>query len=247
MPSAHSEPRHLGRLTAILSKQPVAGQVKTRLCPPLAPEQAAGLAAAMLQDSIERCQAGAAAGGYRAALWYAPASAEPWFRRAAPRLALFPQRGADLAERMAQAFALGLAQPETQSMVLIGSDQPMLAGERILEAHRALEAGSDLVLGPDAGGGYYLLGMKRPHPELFSSIPMSTAAMGRQTLELAQELGLRVQLLEQGYDVDVAADLLRLAADLSRWEDPRHPDYPRHSQAYVAGLPATPALPLDHG
>jgi len=247
MPSEQPDPKHPGRLTAILSKQPQAGQVKTRLCPPLEPAQAAGLAAAMLQDTIERCQAAAEAGSYRAALWYAPASAKVWFRRAAPGLALFPQAGAGLAERMAQALDLGLSQSGTESMVLIGSDQPMVPGARILEAHRALEAGCDVVLGPDAGGGYYLIGMKRPHPELFHSIPMSTGTMRQQTVELARELGLRVQLLEEGYDVDVAADLLRLAADLWRWNEPAHPDFPRHSQALIARLPSTPALPFDHG
>jgi rSAM/selenodomain-associated transferase 1 len=236
-----------GRLTAIMSKQPVAGRVKTRLCPPLQPQEAAELAAAMLRDAIERCSLADRNGCFQTALWYAPDSARAWFEQAAVGWNLHSQVGAGLAERMARAFNEGLGQPGIESMVMIGSDQPMVGQARLVEAHGALEAGADVVFGPDAGGGYYLVGLRRPAPKLFTEITMSTTHMLRDSVALAEGLGLSVTLLEAGYDVDLESDLIRLASDLAAWNDPSDPDFPRHSQAFIDLLPEHLARILSHG
>ena len=220
------------RRTAILSKQPVPGQVKTRLCPPLDPGQAAGLAEAMLRDAVERCMASRA---FRTVLWFAPAGAGDWFRGAFPGLELAAQRGPDLAWRLRAVVEDELRDAATDTLVAIGSDQPLLSTGRITEAHARLEGGADLVLGPDAGGGYDLVGMRAPHGELFTSVEMSTAGMCAETVRLAEARGLGVALLEPGLDVDVEADLMTLRAELAR-SSPDSAEFPRHTAAFLSDL-----------
>src|SRR5262245_16875559 len=94
------EGRRGGRLTAIFSKRPVPGRVKTRLSPPLSPQEAARLAEAMLADTVERCAR--AAQDFRTALLFAPADEHAWFRARFPRIRdQRPQEGNGLAERLA--------------------------------------------------------------------------------------------------------------------------------------------------
>jgi len=228
------------RLTVILTKRPFPGRVKTRLCPPLAPRQAAELAEGMLRDAVARC---ACCAGFRTALLFTPAEDEAWFRRAFPDLDdLRPQRGAGLAQRLANAFVDGLAAAGTRTLVAIGSDQPLVTTARIEAAHEALERGADLVLGPDRGGGYYLVGQREPHPVLFTEVAMSTEGMCAETVRLAEERGLAVHLLEPGDDVDRAADLARLRRDLAAWRargGAGEPDFPRHTEASLRALPPT--------
>ncbi|MEM7306199.1 MAG: TIGR04282 family arsenosugar biosynthesis glycosyltransferase [Planctomycetota bacterium] len=222
------------RLTAIFAKRPEPGRVKTRLSPPLTPEEASTLADAMLEDSVRRGDAAGA--GSRCRLLFAPEEAGPWFRKrfpGSPELAA--QRGPGLAERLASFFEHALAEPDVGTAVAVGSDAPHVPAARLAAAHRTLEAGADVVLGLDAGGGYYLIGMRRAHPELFLDVPMSTGEMGRQTVALARSLGLRTELLEEDYDVDVEADLRRLARDLAG-ADPGAEDFPRATARVLATL-----------
>lgn len=224
------------RLTAIFTRRPAPGRAKTRLSPPLEPAAAAALAEGMLRDAVERCRASS---GFRTVLLHTPAGEGPWFAARFPGLRLRPQRGPDLAERLANAFADLLEEEGVETLVAIGSDQPLVGAARIVEAHRALEEGADLVLGPDLGGGYYLVGMRAPHPELFTRVEMSTDGMCAATVRLAEERGLAVRLLATGYDVDVGADVERLRADLDRWrarggED--EADFPRHTAAILLEL-----------
>jgi glycosyltransferase A (GT-A) superfamily protein (DUF2064 family) len=189
--------------------------VKTRLTPPLEPAQAAALAEGMLRDAVERCLASPA---FETVLLFAPPEEEAWFRAAFPDLAdLRPQRGAGLAERLASGFEELLAEVPGRTVVAVGSDQPLVLPERIAEAHAALERGADVVLGPDLGGGYYLVGLSAAHPELFLGVEMGSAGMYAATVELARGLGLSVERLPTGYDVDVERDLVRLREDLERW------------------------------
>ena len=201
------------RTTALFTKRPLPGAVKTRLCPSLAPEQAARLAGAMLEDVLARCLA---CPDFRTVLAFAPAEEAAWFAAAFPTADRRPQVGAGLGERMASFFEQELGGGARRTAVVIGSDAPLLPARRVVAAHRALERGADVVLGPDEGGGYYLVGLRRPRPELFTRIPMSTPDMGRATVALARELGLAVELLPPALDVDVEADLRRLAAELAR-------------------------------
>jgi hypothetical protein len=213
------------RLTALFTKRPTPGRVKTRLSPPLTPEEAARLAEAMLRDAVARCRAG----DFRTALVFAPSEEAPWFRASFPELAdQRPQRGRDLGQRLATFVSAVFAREEARTLVVIGSDQPLVPLERIHEAHRALENGAGCVLGPDPGGGYYLVGLARSVPELFTEVPMSSAGMCAATEALARARGLAVVRLAEELDVDIAVDLERLCAGLADRE-PSEEDFPCHT------------------
>ena len=190
------------RVTTIFAKRPSPGHTKTRLCPPLSPAEAADLALAMLDDTVAKCLSCA---GFETAI--AADGDLAWFReRFGGVREIELQEGRELGTRLARWF-----ERSEPGHVCVGSDAPQVPASRILEAHAALRSGADLVLGPDLGGGYYLVGLRRPAPVLFLEIPMSTADMCARTIELARSIGLVTHLLEPDFDVDVPADLERLA------------------------------------
>src|SRR6185295_18939461 len=139
------------------------------------------------------------------------------FRARFPELQdILAQQGADLGQRLAAHFEQAFARERLASAVVLGSDGPEIPLERVLEAHQRLEDGADLVLGPDGGGGYYLVGLRRPCGALFTEVEMSHAGMYARTLELARDRRLVVSELEHGDDVDTPADLERLRASVAR-------------------------------
>lgn len=218
-----------GRLTALFTKRPEAGRVKTRLCPPLAPEEAASLAAGMLADTVEKCFGGP----FRTALAYAPPEAGAWFRASFPALEeQYTQVGADLGARLAHFARRAFTELGARTLVVIGSDQPLVPRARLVEAHEALEAGQDVVLGPDRGGGYYLVGLRAPVDELFTSVRMSSAGMCAATEGLARARGLAVARLAEDDDIDTPADLARLCARLAQ----SNPEFTRHTRAALTEL-----------
>ena len=120
------------------------------------------------------------------------------------------QRGGGLGERLTyvfeDTFRLGI-----ESVVVIGSDLPDLPPELLRRAVALLSDGQDrIVLGPASDGGYYLVGMNRPHPELFRGIEWSTGRVLAQTLAMAKAHDLQVAVLDEWHDVDEPADLERL-------------------------------------
>ena len=228
------------RLTALFTKRPAAGEVKTRLCPPLTPEGAARLAEAMLGDTVERCRAG----DFRTVLAFAPAESAGWFRERVPELAdQRAQVGTGLGQRLAHFVEGSFARGEARSLVVIGSDAPIVPLARIHEAHRALEDGAGCVLGPDPGGGYYLIGLARSVPELFTSVPMSTRGMCAATEALARAHGLAVVRLCEHLDVDTPADLGRLCAAIDEPHVPPGEHFLRHTRRVLAELSLLPRSP----
>jgi hypothetical protein len=113
------------------------------------------------------------------------------------------QSGNNIGERMFHAFSVAL--PSHGSAILIGGDLPTLRVEILEEAFAKLEE-FDLTVGPASDGGYYLIGMKRPIPELFHNIAWSTAGVLQETLEVAGNLGLTWHLLPMLPDVDTWDD-----------------------------------------
>jgi rSAM/selenodomain-associated transferase 1 len=93
-----------------------------------------------------------------------------------------------------------------QSVVLIGCDLPDLTSALIAKAFDALQ-NNDLVIGPSCDGGYYLIGLNKSTPDLFEEISWSTEKVLKQTLERAERLLLKVQLLDQLRDIDTLEDL----------------------------------------
>ncbi|HEY8200130.1 MAG TPA: DUF2064 domain-containing protein [Actinomycetota bacterium] len=195
-------------VTALLvfAKEPVAGRAKTRLSPPLTPAGAARLAAAMLDDTLA---AVAAVPAVRPVLVidgdpgdFLPAG-----------FGVIAQRGRGQAERLAAAFE------EFQDLensggpaLLIGMDTPQVTPALLAASARALEApGVDAVLGPAADGGWWALGLRRPHPRALAGVPMSTPDTCRHQRRRLASLGLCCAELPALRDVDTIGDAVAVA------------------------------------
>lgn len=200
---------------AVMTKAPRAGRVKTRLTPPLAPEESAALNICFLQDTAAAIAATVEAGGARGIGVYTPAGEETAFAEILPaHFELVPQRGEAFGERLTAAatdlFAVGF-----DSLCLIDSDSPTVPQAAYALAVSWLSRPDDrIVLGPSDDGGYYLIGLKKMHRRVFEEIDWSTERVFEQTLARAQEIGVAVELLPTWYDVDDRATLRRLCAEL---------------------------------
>jgi rSAM/selenodomain-associated transferase 1 len=191
----------------IFAKRPVPGRVKTRLSPPLSPEQAAELYRCMLEDILAKT---ATLAGVDKRIFYEPdENAAAFFSGIAAGMTCAPQEGKDLGERMANAFGELLAAGYGR-VAIIGTDLPDLPLACVEDAFRLLESGEgDAVFGPSEDGGYYLLAMGELHGELFRDVPWSTGEVLEKSLARAKEAGVRVALLPVWHDVDTADDLHR--------------------------------------
>jgi rSAM/selenodomain-associated transferase 1 len=193
----------------VFAKAPVPGRVKTRMTPPLSPEQAAQLYAAMLGDVLEVTAEFAERRELDAVLLVDPAAAcGDLARTAPPRFRISAQRGPDLSARMAWAIAEAAATGSRRVLVR-GSDSPALESSTLDVALDAL-AECDLSVCPDLDGGYSLIALTRPVPGLFDH-PMSTGRVLDDTLDNARRDGVRVRVLSPHFDLDTAEDLTHLA------------------------------------
>lgn len=196
---------------AIFAKAPVAGQVKTRLCPPLTPERAAELSRCFLLDTLER-MCGLEAVEVFVAI--SPTDSESLFRSLIPFPVRYrPQRGTSLGERQLNTLGDMMSAGFSRALI-IGSDIPTLPVAYVQEAFRRLEdPACDAVFGPSHDGGYYLVGARQPHRRLFENIVWSTPQVLQQTLAQARKYGYAVALVPPWYDVDRPQDLPRLVRD----------------------------------
>jgi rSAM/selenodomain-associated transferase 1 len=189
----------------VFAKAPRAGSVKTRMSPPLLPEDAAALYGCLLDDALELTARTAAILGLEPVLAVHPPSALVELAgRAPPDFRVLPQRGLDLGQRMTHAVAQAAA-AGALPVLLRGSDSPTLDEKTLAEALRAL-ATTDVVLCPDRDGGYNLVGLRCPARNLFSH-PMSTTTVLADTLERARGAGLSTQVLPSRFDLDTIEDL----------------------------------------
>jgi rSAM/selenodomain-associated transferase 1 len=187
----------------VIAKSPVPGRVKTRLCPPCTPSEAASLATAALADTLATVAATPAAGRVLAL----DGSPGPWIPNG---FVVVPQLGGRLAERLANAFAA-----VTGPALLIGMDTPQVSRALLDRAARALhEPGVDAVLGPAVDGGWWTIGLHRADPRVFVGVPMSTPhTCFDQRARLAQ-LGLQTRLLPVLHDVDTFDDAVAVARQI---------------------------------
>lgn len=198
----------------VVAKRPAPGQTKTRLTPPLSPEQAADLYECFLQDTLDlmrrvtRCVP-----NVQRAIAYLPIEARDYFAQLAPDFDLIPQTGADLGARLDHALTHYLDQGYERAAIM-NSDGPTLPIEHLQSTFAALSDHTDIVLGPSDDGGYYLIGLKRPAPRLLREVRMSTPNVLTDTLALAREERLHVTSLPPWYDVDDVASLQQLIAEL---------------------------------
>ena len=191
----------------VFARAPVAGEVKTRLHPLLGPAGSAELHACLVRHTLEKL---ANAHLCPLELWCTPGCEHPFFAHCHRDhdLSLHRQPAGDLGERMYGALAAALC--HCRAAILVGTDCPALAPEDIDAGCRALQTGSDIVLGPATDGGYYLVGMHTARRALFTGIDWGGSAVLAQTLAQAGKLGLRVKLLERHDDLDTPADYRRL-------------------------------------
>jgi rSAM/selenodomain-associated transferase 1 len=192
----------------VFAKEPRPGLVKTRLCPPLTPVEAAALYRCMLDDVLETSGATCAELGIEA--WIAlhpPDACAALAPRFPKHFRVIAQRGPDLASRMQAAIAAAAAAGH-QRILLRGSDSPELAGAVIGEALAALDS-SPVVVVPGDDGGYDLIGVREPVEALFE-VAMSTEQVMADTLSRAATAGLSVKRLARSADLDTAEDLARL-------------------------------------
>ena len=194
----------------VMAKDPRAGQVKTRLCPPLTPETAARLYRCFLSDVLELV---AGVPGVDPVVAFSPPEARREFaRRTSGRFRLVPQAGTDLGARLENTFRILFAQGY-ERVAAVSTDSPDLPVEFLRDAFARLDEGP-VVLGPCPDGGYYLIGLSRLIPELFRDMPWSTERVVHETDARARRLGANVLHLPEWHDVDTAADLERLMRDL---------------------------------
>ncbi len=196
---------------AIMAKLPHAGKVKTRLSPPLNPEQAAALNAAFLKDTVACLEEVSLALPATPVVSFTPRGEEAGFQGVIPsHIVLIPQRGNSFGERLRYTaddlLAVGFG-----AVCLIDSDSPTVPAGAYAEAVQRLLAETDCaVLGPSDDGGYYLLGLNSVPPRLFEGIAWSTEIVADQTRQRAGEIGMPMYSLPTWFDVDDRETLLRL-------------------------------------
>ena len=194
----------------VVAKQPAPGKTKTRLSPPLKPEQASKLYECFLADTLDLIRQ---VKQVQPVIAFLPAGAETYFQQLAPDFGLIQQDGPDLGARLDNAISSYLSRGY-QRVVIMNSDSPTLPSVHLSQAFAALESGNDVVLGPCDDGGYYLIGVKQSVPRLLRDVQMSTPTVAADTIALAVEENLSVHLLPAWYDVDDAGSLIRLSNEV---------------------------------
>ena len=221
----------------VFAKEPEPGRVKTRLCPPLTPDEAAELYTAFVEDTCALVRKHALRDD-RVVL-YAPGGAGPVLSRIAAEhgLETASQDGADLGARMANAMGAELARG-AKSVLLLGTDSPQVRPAHLRLVQEQLGMGQEVVIGPALDGGYWCVGAFGRVPDLFEGIPWSTREVLAATLERGAANGTRISLGAWYYDVDDAATLRLLAAQVAAG----HPIPPRSAAAIAALRAARPEI-----
>jgi len=219
---------------AIVCKTPIAGQSKTRLSPPLRPEECAAISGCFIRDLSATIQELAEDGDVANCALYTPLGSEDALRRLLPNgVRLISQGDGDLGARLLKG-AQDLLSAGYAGAVLVNSDSPTLPKAILRGAADAVRQGDNVVLSPALDGGYTLIGLSQPHAELFANIPWSTDAVYRLTLDRARTIGLPVVSVPGWYDVDDAASFRVL-------EDEFNGRRPSFAMAHLVGAfaPAT--------
>lgn len=200
----------------IMCKAPHPGAAKTRLAAVVGVEQAATLAACFLRDVAAAIEAVPETLGRRGYGVYAPAGGDAILKTILPASFGFVlQQNADFGVVLASA-ARHLLDAGHDCVALINSDSPTLPSRLLADAIELLRRPGDrVVLGPAVDGGYYLIGLKAPHPTLFRDIPWSTSAVYRFTEERAREISLETAALPVWYDIDDAETFAQLRDELA--------------------------------
>ncbi len=195
----------------VFLKHPEPGKVKTRLAADIGKRRAAMLYRVFVETVLERTESKS----FSRIIFYTPSSKKKQLTRwLGPAVEYCPQQGRDLGERMLNAFRYAFAQGADKT-VIIGTDSPTLDNRTILNAFRKLNQ-ADAVIGPSTDGGYYLLGMKKLHRQLFMGMAWSTGKVLERTLSVLKKSGLTHSCLRKVFDVDTLEDLVTLERRLQK-------------------------------
>ena len=215
----------------MFTRIPVAGAAKTRLVPPLTPEQAAALQRAMTEDLLERLDRALGAAAPGASRLSLEVRYEGRLSRGTLDIpagwAVAPQGPGDLGERLRHAVR-DARRDNIARLVIIGADAPLLPVP-LVEAAFSVLADGDVVLGPAEDGGYVLIGVALARltgiarKRLFSGIPWGTGGVREATRAAADRAGLRLEELPHHWDVDRPGDLPRLASEIGALDGAQRP------------------------
>lgn len=232
-------------IVVVMVKAPRAGEVKTRLVPPLSESEAASLAACFAQDTVLNAKHVVS----NVLVAYAPSNARVDLEAILPSALLWcEQAGDNLGERLDSVVEQAFSH-KFSPLIILGADSPTLPTSFIQEALDILIAGdADVTLGPTEDGGYYLVGLHHPVSDLFQNIDWSTASAFIQTAANAAKLRLRLRTLQHWYDIDTPPDLTRLRDEIHSSEEARlrAPNTYRWLVDHTAKLCARPNAPSQH-
>jgi uncharacterized protein len=249
-----SVPNNATCAIAVMAKAPQPGRSKTRLVPPLTPEQAAGLSAAFLRDITENIASASHMASIHGYVAYAPLGLEALFDgHIADGTRLVLADGSPKMPHKVQGFGRCLLHAMQSllangygSACVLNSDSPTLPTSILARTATLLaEPGDRAVLGPADDGGYYLLGLKTAHAHLFEDIEWSTETVALQTALRAREIGLELVILPTWYDVDDAASLYRLIDNLEEAMSPENPSLIPFAAPATSAFLAPMGLTLD--
>ncbi len=244
----NSHQTHSGRhVLGIFVKEPEAGKVKTRLGSEIGYENSARLYEAFVQDLLAKFQSLPD----RLILGFSPNSSEatnwanslcqttlPGYSEDDTTIReLWPQPEGKLGERIIAYFEHAFRSPETESVVLIGSDSPTLPREYIEQAFEWLYQ-KECVIGPSADGGYYLIGLRNFHRDLFQQVHWSGAKVLAQTVAKIKKAGVSLKLLPVWYDVDSKDDLEMLKGHLDAMKLSGEKELPEQTANWVSNWSA---------
>ena len=197
-------------LIQVFTKSPVVGTVKTRLTPPLSPEEARQLHVELIRNTISVSQESKTI----IQLWTTPPTDHPILTQYEPEIEVFQQFNGNLGDRMLDALTQGLHGHD--KVILLGTDCPGITSERIHSAFRALE-NHDCVINPVEDGGFSMIGVRQISPKIFSNIFWSSESVMKQMRVNLSELQWSWLELPTLYDVDTPADYARLTNEDERF------------------------------
>jgi rSAM/selenodomain-associated transferase 1 len=202
------------RVLVIMAKAPRPGAVKTRLAPSLSPEAVAAFYCCLLEDTLALARS---LGDVEVAIMCPDSDVSELAQLAGSEASVVAQKGEGLAAGLTSVFAHFAPDHQKDAhqrrTIAFNSDSPHLPRSVLEDAFDRLSV-HDMVVGPTYDGGYYLVGAKASHPTLFANDGMGTNSALERLLARARVLELSVGFADSFYDIDVADDLSRLAAEL---------------------------------
>lgn len=209
-----------------MAKAPRAGHVKTRLASVYPPNVVLDLYRALVEDSVDLGRRV----GVSVAVVCPAGDADEIIRWLPSDVRVVPQSGRGLAAGLTSCFE-SLCERSRRRVIAFNADGPHLP-PAVLESAFAALADHDVVIGPCDDGGYYLVGVTRPHAGLFEHDAMGTESAFDALLGRTRRLGLASAVMPNHYDVDLPDDLRRLARELAR-----EPDRAPRTAAILAAWP----------